>query len=1217
MVNVSNLAPDGTAVVNVGGIPGAVPVYFRAAARARVSYGSELLAPLDEHGPLTTARYALETVYPRLSGVSIAGYGLVMSAAGGQPVLLSGTALGIDVADITVSYTNGKASHLAVDCSVLTPNQVLSCKTAAGVGAGFVWSVTVDGTANAAPAPLASKYNGPTILGAELVVSNGVGGENGHPFYQLTGRDFGPIGTPIDRAFLYSPIDSRVVFYAQQCNVTVADTVMLCAVPEGAGNNLLWTVVIGGQASAAPTVAYAPPAIISVSCLPSPCDALATTGGDTVVLRGAHFGPPSGEPNFVDGVYGGVQLVGTAGTADSISLLGCRVTVLQTEVSCTTPGGFGIGLALTIAVLRQPSPPSHVRVSFSLPTVTHVGAGILGASPLLVNGNTVIVFGHSLGAPGVLILNGVLVASAGPETGHTRLVFRVGVLPLPLVGLANVSVRVILAGITSNAVTLAASPPAVADLFALAIADTAPAGGCAGTRAALYWVTVSGSNFGLNSSTTTLATTGMPGTSAVCSISDTPDGRSLLLFATNATTGTLSVILGALNSRSVSFNANLLLLQPTVAVLQNASSPLAASQLLGFVSTAGGDLVRLVGANFHASDRVFIAPSGLRDASLLTAESRLSLSECTIASIAPTSIVCVMPPGVGRDRSVALFARGAFIANTPSVSYAAPTVSGISVRQLGAVMLGNGGGDVFVTGTSFGVWNASVSIFVNSLECVLEGEVHDTSLVCRAPACDARAPTVVVTVGGQSVSVSGLLTYAAPRVDSISPRRSRTAGGGTMLLRGDNFGVPRPTVVFVLPQPLVSVTALVLQWTQTEVEVRVPAGASGASSGNGSLVSVELRTSLQVGRIAQCFEYDGPVFERASPPTSSECSVEGCVLTITGDNFGSAGVLRAAPPVVRVNSLPCFVQSYTDTTIACAAPPGSGTANSVVVTVFDRNATSNGTAFSYGRPVILYAVPRVVDQHEPSDVVLVGSNFVRKGLQISISGVWCAAPVFLNGSAVACSAARFLSVGLASVTVRVDGQDSLPAGVVAECRKGFYGSPGDGACMPCPVDALCIGHGADPVALAGFWQLGRTRFVACVPPIACPARTPGENGTSCSAGYTGVECRKCASLYYRLATDCVPCPNNAWVLVLLFVAAVVCCGALAAWMHRRMFNIKGLTIGVDMMQVPRARCRGVVGDLIDSHVRRRCPCSQRSSLRGRRSSVTFLLSRTWQHSVQR
>jgi hypothetical protein len=180
--------------------------------------------------------------------------------------------------------------------------------------------------------------------------------------------------------------------------------------------------------------------------------------------------------------------------------------------------------------------------------------------------------------------------------------------------------------------------------------------------------------------------------------------------------------------------------------------------------------------------------------------------------------------------------------------------------------------------------------------------------------------------------------------------------------------------------------------------------------------------------------------------------------------------------------------------------------------------------------------------------------------------IYVITPFFVNSRVVGCREAQFLAIGPVSIVVTVNGQASIAAHVVAECLVGFFGRPGDGACTQCPKNAFCAGQGADPLALAGYWQTGRTSFVACVPSSACAAGVSGSNGSTCTDAYMGVECRNCAHLYYRSGTDCVPCPNNAWVLVLLFVAGVVCSGGLAAWMHRNMFNIQGLTIGVDMMQ---------------------------------------------------
>ena len=237
-------------------------------------------------------------------------------------------------------------------------------------------------------------------------------------------------------------------------------------------------------------------------------------------------------------------------------MLDCNVTILQIQAECITPAGFGIGLSVLMTVLGQPcASDSLVNVSYALPVVLAVGAGTAGTGLLLVRDNTVTVMGHSLGAPGYLLLDGVPVAAASVQPGHTRMSFYLSVLPLLLVGQPTVSASVLLQGLASNSLPLAAAPPSISLMFPLSIDDTRPASACTGA-AIMYWVTVSGINFGVNSSTTSLTLVGMPGTTGVCYITDS---GSSLVFGTNSSTGSVTVVLGALTSMAVVFNANQLL----------------------------------------------------------------------------------------------------------------------------------------------------------------------------------------------------------------------------------------------------------------------------------------------------------------------------------------------------------------------------------------------------------------------------------------------------------------------------------------------------------------------------------------------------------------------------------------------------------------------------------------------------------------------------------
>ena len=1199
--NVTAVHADGTASFDVGGLPTNTSIFMRAAARARVMYVGEPLAPIDELGPTAAAPGAFVTQFPSITSVSIGGVGTLMAAIGGQVVVISGTWLGIDVDDVVVTYSNGKTTIAATRCSVSSPNLELTCATSPGVGFGFVFCVKVASATSCAPDAFTARYNAPVILDSVRVARD---------VFRLSGRDFGPVGTHVD-AFLYSPSDTAVVFYAAECGVRLNDTTIECSAPDGAGANLLWEVVIGGQQSAAQTVAYAIPEIASVSCHPSPCSALDTLGDDVIRLRGANFGPVSMSPNFLRGAYGGVYFVASNG--NRLALVGCNVTVSQHEAVCRTPAGFGVSLSVEMTVLRQNSAHSNVTVAYASPVISSVGAGAAGTGPFLVKGNTVIVHGMHLGAAASLLLDSVPVdAHASIEEGHARLVFRVSVLPLGLIGRPNISVAVRLESLVSNDIVLPAAPPSIAARFPLAIEEGRPAGACPSVTSAVFWVTLTGSNFGLDASTTSLTVTDMPDTSAICSITDLPNGGSHLVFGTNSSTGSIAVTLRTFTTAAVVFSADTLLLPPTIIALQNVSylTPTA----LGALRTGGGDVIELAGANFHASNRVFIGPRDVLPARL-PPEARFTLPECSVVSISVTAIQCEMPPGVGALHPIALFARGAFTSSTLSVSYAAPVISGIEIL-VGTTELSNAGGDIRVLGSDFGTQADNVTVQINGMSCVNVRAVAYTTLTCKAPACDVAWPLVAVDVGGQLAQVAGLLRYSPPVIDSISPRTSRTRGGGDLLLFGSNFGASVPHVVFVLPYPLARFDAVVLQWNQTRVVVRVPPGASGGGT-NGSLVSLELGTTMQVTRLESCFEYLPPSVTSVAPPGSTWCSVDGCVLTVSGDNFGSLSVLKLIPPSVMVNDRPCSLITVDDATLSCLAPPGSGVRNSLSVAVLNRTAVVSETAFAYSRPSILYAVPSVVNQRVETRLLLMGSNFAMRGLRIIISGVECTTADYVNSSAVSCRAAQFLAIGVASVTVAVDGLVSDTANVVAECAEGFFGRSGDGACMPCPVQAICNGHGAEPLARAGYWRSGRTAFVACIPAEACEAGAPGRNDSACALAYTGVECRKCAHTFYRLGTACVPCPQNAWVLLLLFVAVVVCSGALAAWMHRKMFNIKGLTIGVDMMQVSRVRqllwaqrvrCSQVAqhcicaGDVMNVSLcaRRRFPCSPRSILPGQR-----------------
>ncbi|KAI9138910.1 hypothetical protein BKA69DRAFT_1088613 [Paraphysoderma sedebokerense] len=84
----------------------------------------------------------------------------------------------------------------------------------------------------------------------------------------------------------------------------------------------------------------------------------------------------------------------------------------------------------------------------------------------------------------------------------------------------------------------------------------------------------------------------------------------------------------------------------------------------------------------------------------------------------------------------------------------------------------------------------------------------------------------------------------------------------------------------------------------------------------------------------------------------------------------------------------------------------------------------------------------------------------------------------------------------------------------------FSGNAGR-ICAPCPRGAVCSDNGSFfPIPTYGYWKDPERNdlFLECTPRSACFG-----NSQTCSIGYSGRICAKCASGYFRLNTDCVPC----------------------------------------------------------------------------------------------
>lgn len=167
---------------------------------------------------------------------------------------------------------------------------------------------------------------------------------------------------------------------------------------------------------------------------------------------------------------------------------------------------------------------------------------------------------------------------------------------------------------------------------------------------------------------------------------------------------------------------------------------------------------------------------------------------------------------------------------------------------------------------------------------------------------------------------------------------------------------------------------------------------------------------------------------------------------------------------------------------------------------------------------------------------------------------------------VSCVAPAGLPVGVVTLVVSTGGQ-SGEAVVRVACEPGSFGSKGE-QCSACPVGALCGGGDHDPVPDAGFYRVSRTEFEVCDPRSACVALDQRQSPlmSNCALGYTGDSCLSCVPGFTRDDGACVPCPEGAWVYIVIIVALLLSLGGLAFWLQRHGMNIRGLAIAVDFLQ---------------------------------------------------
>jgi hypothetical protein len=361
-------------------------------------------------GGQTTGFVSTSTVqfsYAKPSVTSVDGPGARNAdTAGGQSVTIQGNNFGpkdgslgdgtpgtLNFAPLSITY--GPASnpylYVATGCSVTFASGTISCFSAPGTGAGYVWSVLVGnqsapifGANSSYGAPVISQFTKTQLSADPDAVKHYF--TSGAEFIYIAGKNFGASINPskFDARYRTSVVDRRTEYGGVigdangdiwmsnvVCVMITPHTMIRCTTIAGAGANMQWLITVDGQVSSIPVAAYSAPSIGAIRDKTSnmTVNAANTDGGDVVTLIGQNFGPGCSTTS----VYcrGLVQTLRYGRTGTEYALVDYNVTG-HTTIDVRLNPGFGTNLVFVVVVAGQSSEASTESFSYATPQITSV-----------------------------------------------------------------------------------------------------------------------------------------------------------------------------------------------------------------------------------------------------------------------------------------------------------------------------------------------------------------------------------------------------------------------------------------------------------------------------------------------------------------------------------------------------------------------------------------------------------------------------------------------------------------------------------------------------------------------------------------------------------------------------------------------------------------------------------------------------------------------------
>ena len=682
------------------------------------------------------------------------------------------------------------STFYATDCYVTAAHVEITCFTAAGVGAGHVWEVSVGNQTSQVSQTQTTRYAAPLISGYASYLAavatpsptpgpgqgNSSGASNdtllgdaiastrldtrGGNLVVITGNNFGE-SVDINLVVATYGVESNVsatstatgsasttlsqsTFTATNCTVTVAHTEITCTTVEGVGANHSWQFQVGNQladtSSEKVTTSYRPP---EVSDWASTSQALAknlsTEGGEALYIEGDYFGPAGSSPSVtVSALYVNPSLRGLGGS--SFTARNCSVAISHVLLVCETAPGVGLDHSWTFTVgfqNQQVGSSAFLYSTYASPALTSVVADTTSGLFSTAGNEWALLEGTNFGPAEVSnIANG--------SYGNPALAS----LGLPLVGDTYLSPACVVLSHTS------------------ARCRTLPGLG----YSQLWSFTVGDQTWPRAGSNATYL-----------------DGANSPAVRTSYSPPTFTSLSG-----------------PRSVVMDGGRKPML------LLNATGSEIVVVTGANF--------GPLGAAAAVVVTYANPFLdglggstyYPKCNM-TVAHTELTCTTLAGVGFNHTwqvkVGNQTRSADYFKAAVTSYVAPSVASLDREVIASGMATDGSTRVTVTGSNFGPAVENNYLFATyrpiSSSLNLEGESHVTS--CNVTIADVEAVCssaegvgagfeVLLSAGGQASAPSKQqVSYTKPQVAQLSTLLGAngtlaTSGGDVAILTGSNFG---------------------------------------------------------------------------------------------------------------------------------------------------------------------------------------------------------------------------------------------------------------------------------------------------------------------------------------------------------------------------------------------------------------------------------------------